>query len=58
MTQELLYDKRGDIGWITFNRPQARNALTFASSGRTGTDVLAQWPNLSGKSLRGRESGS
>ena len=30
MTQELLYDKRGDIGWITFNRPQQRNALTFA----------------------------
>ncbi len=30
MTQELLYDKRGDIGWVTFNRPQARNALTFA----------------------------
>ena len=22
MTQELLFDKRGDIGWITFNRPQ------------------------------------
>jgi enoyl-CoA hydratase/carnithine racemase len=30
MTQELLYDKRGDVGWITFNRPHARNALTFA----------------------------
>jgi len=30
MNQELLYDKRGDIGWITFNRPQQRNALTFA----------------------------
>src|SRR6266481_6414506 len=30
MTQELLYDKRGDVGWITSNRPQARNALTFA----------------------------
>ncbi|MSP77425.1 MAG: enoyl-CoA hydratase [Rhodospirillaceae bacterium] len=30
MTQELLYDKRGDVGWITFNRPQQRNALTFA----------------------------
>mgnify|MGYP001390969197 CR=1 FL=1 len=30
MTQELLYDKREDVGWITFNRPQARNALTFA----------------------------
>jgi enoyl-CoA hydratase len=30
MTQELLYDRRGEVGWITFNRPQARNALTFA----------------------------
>jgi enoyl-CoA hydratase/carnithine racemase len=30
MTEELLYDKRGDVAWITFNRPQARNALTFA----------------------------
>ena len=30
MTQELLYDKRGDVGWITFNRPAQRNALTFA----------------------------
>jgi enoyl-CoA hydratase/carnithine racemase len=30
MTQELLYERRGDVGWITFNRPQARNALTFA----------------------------
>ena len=30
MTQELLFDKRGEIGWITFNRPQQRNALTFA----------------------------
>jgi len=30
MTQELLYDKRDKVGWITFNRPQQRNALTFA----------------------------
>lgn len=30
MTIELLYETRGDVGWITFNRPQARNALTFA----------------------------
>jgi enoyl-CoA hydratase/carnithine racemase len=30
MTQELLYDKRGEVGWIAFNRPQQRNALTFA----------------------------
>ena len=27
---ELLYEVRGDIGYITFNRPAARNALTFA----------------------------
>ena len=27
---DLLHERRGDIGWITFNRPQARNALTFA----------------------------
>ncbi len=44
MPQELIYDKRSDIGWITFNRPQARNALTFAMyeglaeiCGRVGT---------------------
>jgi enoyl-CoA hydratase len=30
MTEELLYDKRGEVGWITFNRPRQRNALTFA----------------------------
>lgn len=30
MTEELLYETRGDVGWVTFNRPQARNALTFA----------------------------
>ena len=30
MTEELLYDKRDKVGWVTFNRPQARNALTFA----------------------------
>ena len=30
MTEEMLYDKRGDVAWVTFNRPQARNALTFA----------------------------
>lgn len=30
MTDELLYRVQDDIGYITFNRPQARNALTFA----------------------------
>ncbi|MEC5324065.1 enoyl-CoA hydratase/isomerase family protein [Aurantimonas sp. A3-2-R12] len=27
---ELLYEVRGTTAWITLNRPQARNALTFA----------------------------
>ncbi|MFT5896507.1 MAG: enoyl-CoA hydratase [bacterium] len=29
MDDELLFYQEGDIGFITFNRPQARNALTF-----------------------------
>src|ERR671930_2433779 len=29
-TDELLYERRGAIAWLTFNRPQARNALTWA----------------------------
>jgi enoyl-CoA hydratase/carnithine racemase len=32
-TGELLFERRGPggkVGWVTFNRPQARNALTFA----------------------------
>jgi enoyl-CoA hydratase len=28
-SDELLYEIRGSTGWITLNRPQARNALTF-----------------------------
>ena len=30
MQDELLYEAQDGIGLITFNRPQARNALTFA----------------------------
>jgi enoyl-CoA hydratase len=29
-SDELLYDQREGVGHITFNRPQTRNALTFA----------------------------
>lgn len=32
--QELIYDVRDGIGWVTFNRPQQRNALTFAMYAR------------------------
>ena len=28
--EELLFEEREGIGLVTFNRPQARNALTFA----------------------------
>ncbi len=27
--QEIIYEVRDEIGFVTFNRPQARNALTF-----------------------------
>src|SRR5688500_20040938 len=27
---ELLYRQEGPIAWVTFNRPQARNAMTWA----------------------------
>jgi len=29
-TDQVLYDVRDGLGWITFNRPEARNAFTFA----------------------------
>ena len=32
--QELLTERRGDVLWVTFNRPQARNSLTWNMYGR------------------------
>jgi enoyl-CoA hydratase len=29
MTDDLLFERKGRIGYVTFNRPQARNAITF-----------------------------
>ncbi len=29
-TDELLYERQGAIAWLTFNRPAARNAMTWA----------------------------
>jgi enoyl-CoA hydratase/carnithine racemase len=29
-TSELVYERRGSTAWVTFNRPRARNAMTFA----------------------------
>ena len=29
-TPDVLYELSGPVGWVTFNRPQARNAMTWA----------------------------
>jgi enoyl-CoA hydratase len=29
-TSDLLFERRGPVGWVTFNRPEARNAMKFA----------------------------
>ncbi len=42
MTDEILYDQVDGIGHITFNRPQSRNALTFAMYERLG--AIAESP--------------
>jgi enoyl-CoA hydratase/carnithine racemase len=33
---ELIEERRGDVLWLTFNRPQARNAMTFEMYERLG----------------------
>jgi enoyl-CoA hydratase len=29
MSEEILFEVKGEIAWLTFNRPEARNAMTF-----------------------------
>ena len=29
-TADVLFERRGAVGWVTFNRPESRNAMTFA----------------------------
>src|SRR5262245_61179692 len=35
-SDELLYEVKGEVGVVTFNRPAAHNALTFAMYDRLG----------------------
>ena len=41
--QELIYEVRDQIGFVTFNRPQARNALTFTMYDRLA-EICANVP--------------
>jgi enoyl-CoA hydratase len=34
LVNEILTERRGAVLWITFNRPEARNAMTLAMYGR------------------------
>lgn len=43
MTAELLYEVQGAVGVVTFNRPQAHNALTFEMYDRLG-EICATAP--------------
>lgn len=36
-TSDILFERRGAVGWVTFNRPESRNAMTFEMY-----DVLAR----------------
>ena len=47
MTDDLLYERKGPIGYVTFNRPQARNAFTFAMYDRL-REVFENVPNEDG----------
>src|SRR5689334_13434977 len=43
MSVDLLYEVKGAVGVVTFNRPQAHNALTFEMYDRLG-EICATVP--------------
>lgn len=52
--EELLFEvKDGGIGWITFNRPEARNAMTFGMYQRLGELCRSLDPRVKVLILRG-----
>jgi len=51
VTQDLLYELRDGIGRLTFNRPQARNALTFAMYERLAEVIREAQQDSSVKAL-------
>jgi enoyl-CoA hydratase/carnithine racemase len=53
MSDDILYEARERIGFITFNRPQARNAMTFAMYDRLGEICRGLDPSLQVLVLRG-----
>jgi enoyl-CoA hydratase/carnithine racemase len=53
-TNDLLFDVRGEgIAWLTFNRPEARNAMTFAMYRRLGEICRSLDPQVRVLILRG-----
>ena len=58
MSEEILYEvKDGGIGWLTFNRPDARNAMTFAMYDRLAEICAAINQDSSVKALILRGAG-
>lgn len=45
---DVLFEKRGQVAWITFNRPKSRNAMTFAMYGelQRRCDEIALDPDI------------
>ncbi|TMA27038.1 MAG: enoyl-CoA hydratase [Deltaproteobacteria bacterium] len=53
MSDDVLFEVRERIGFVTFNRPQARNAMTFAMYERLGEICTSLDPSVQVLVLRG-----